>query len=251
MTTRNSIAELRGSSDFARTRWSMVAAVREGSEAQARRSLGELCRRYWVPVYAYVRRSGFGPEESVRLVQAFLSHLVAQLRVSEPRVSGGFRNFLHAELERFLASGRADQAAATRELPAIEPPWPLDEIEQRQLAEHAADTSPAVALQRGFALEVLAIALQRLRREAEQSGRDDLFEAVRPFLSRDPSPAEYAALAASMRSSPLAMVIAVKRLRQRFQELVDDELTETVSDAQSLQHERQTLLSLVIPNKEQ
>jgi hypothetical protein len=240
MTTQHSIAELRGSSDFARTRWSMVAAVREGGEAQARKSLGELCRRYWVPVYA----------ESVRLVQAFLSHLVTQLRVSQPRLSGGFRNFLHAELEGFLAAGAAQRADAEN-LAAIEPPWPLDEIEQRQLAEHGADTSPADALQRGFALEVLAIALQRLRREAERSGRQELFEAVRPFLSRDPTPAEYAALAAAMRSSSLAMIIAVKRLRQRFQELVDDELTQTVSDAQSLQQERQTLLSLVIPRKEQ
>jgi hypothetical protein len=249
--TQHSIAEMRGSSDFARTRWSMVAAVREGGEAQARRSLGELCRRYWVPVYAYVRRSGFPPEESVRLVQAFLSHLVTQLRVTQPRLSGGFRNFLHAELEGFLAAGGAQRTAAVENLDAIEPPWPLDEIEQRQLAEHAADTSPAVALQRGFALEVLAIALQRLRHEAERSGRQELFDAVRPFLSREPTPAEYAALATAMHSSSLAMVIAVKRLRQRFQELVDDELTQTVSDAQSLQHERQTLLSLVIPNKPQ
>jgi hypothetical protein len=101
-------------------------------------------------------------------------------------------------------------------------------------------------LQRAFALELLAIALERLRREARQSGRAELFDLVRPFLSREPSPDEYARLAAQMSSSPLASVIAVKRLRQRFQELIDDELAQTVGDPQSLENERHTLLTLVL-----
>jgi RNA polymerase sigma-70 factor (ECF subfamily) len=249
MNTHRSIAEPRAGSDFGRTRWSMVIAVREGSEADARRSLGELCRRYWVPVYAYVRRSSHAPEEAARIVQRFLSHLVARLRVGQPRDAGGFRNYLQAELEDFLARQERRDAPVDGGI-AMDPPWPLEEIERRQLAEHAADATPAEALQRGFALELLAIALHRLRKEAAQSGRDALFEAVRPYLSREPSQSEYAALAAGMKSSPLAMVVAVKRLRQRFQELVDEELAQTVGDAQSLKNERQTLLSLAGPPRQ-
>jgi RNA polymerase sigma-70 factor (ECF subfamily) len=245
MNTHQSIAGQHRASDFGRTRWSMVAAVREGTEGEARRSLGELCRRYWVPVYAYVRRSGYSAEEAVQLVQTFLNRLVARLRVSQPQLRGGFRDYMQAQLEEFLSGDpRSD---APEHFAGLEPPWPLAEIEQRQRAEHAPDATPAEALQRGFALELLAIALQRLRREAEQSGRDKLFEAVRPYLSREPSQADYLALAKRMSSSALAMVVAVKRLRGRFQELVDDELAQTVGNAESLQNERKTLLSLAAP----
>jgi len=246
MNSKHSIAQQRIDSDFGRTRWSMVAAVREGSEAEARRSLGDLCRRYWVPVYVYVRRAGHPPDEAVQLVQIFLARLVSSLRISEPRLSTGFREYLQAELEDFL---RGDPAAAApvERLPDMEPPWPLEEIERRQSNEHPPDASPAQAMQRGFAFELLAVALERLKHEAGQSGRDDLFEAVRPFLSREPTSADYAALAKRMQSSPLAMVIAVKRLRQRFQELIDEELAQTVGDIRSLETERQTLLSLAVP----
>ena len=246
MNSRHSIAQQRIDSDFGRTRWSMVAAVREGSEAQARRSLGDLCRRYWVPVYVYVRRAGYPPEDAGRLVQTFLARLVSQLRVSEPRLSTGFREYLQAELEVFLS---ADPAAIIPDetLPSMEPPWPLEDIERRQQNEHPPDASPAQAMQRGFAFELLAVALERLRHEAEQSGRDELFEAVRSFLSREPTSEDYSALAKRMNSSPLAMVIAVKRLRQRFQELIDEELAQTVGDIKSLETERQTLLSLAMP----
>jgi len=246
MNSQHSIAEQRIESDFGRTRWSMVAAVREGSEAQARRSLGDLCRRYWVPVYVYVRRAGHSPEDAAWLVQAFLGWLVARLRLSEPRLSTSFRDYLQTELEDFLAADPAS-IASIETLPGMEPPWSLEDIEQRQQNEHPPEATPAQAMQRGFAFELLAISLERLRREAEQSGRDDLFEAVRPFLSREAASADYVALARRTESSPLAMVIAVKRLRQRFQELIDEELAQTVGDVKSLENERQTLLSLALP----
>lgn len=246
MDSQHSIAVQRVDSDFGRTRWSMVAAVREGSEDQARRSLGDLCRRYWVPVYVYVRRAGHPPEDAARFVQAFLSQLVERLRLSEPRLATGFRQYLQSELEEFLGAD-ADSIAAMKTLPGMEPPWPLEEIERRQREEHPASATPAQAMQRGFALEFLAISLERLKREAEQSGRLALFAAVRPYLSREPESADYVALANRMQSSPLAMVIAVKRLRQRFQELIDEELAQTVGDFESLETERQTLLSLAMP----
>jgi hypothetical protein len=239
------IARHQAGVDFGRTRWSMVVAVREGDEAQARQSLRELCRRYWVPVYVYVRRSGHAPEDAIVLVRQFLTHLVSRLRAHHAGFNTGFRAYLQRQLEAFL--GALPQVLPGEDFDTgMEPPWPLEQIEQRQRDEHPADAGPAEALQRAFALELLAIALERLRREARQSGRAELFDLVRPFLSREPSPDEYARLAAQMSSSPLASVIAVKRLRQRFQELIDDELAQTVGDPQSLENERHTLLTLVL-----
>ncbi len=242
----NSAASLpRAGVDLGRTRWSMVAAVREGSEEQARRSLSELCQRYWVPVYTYIRRSGHSPEESVSLVQAFLSRLVTRLRAGQDGIKTGFRVFLQSQLEEFLASPSSRQSAE-ESAATMQPPWPLEQIEARQSREHKAGMSASEALQRAFALEMLAIALDRLRKEAEHSERSALFEAVRPYLSREPGPEDYAALAENMQSSPLAAVIAVKRLRQRFQELIDDEIAQTVGDG-AVDKERQTLFTLVMP----
>jgi hypothetical protein len=234
--------------DFGRTRWSMVAAVRAGSEGQARASLKALCRRYWVPVYVYMRRSGHSHQDAAVLVQQFLDRLVTQLRSHESGFEGGFRVYLQTQLEAFLARSPSPESAATSA--GMDPPWPLEQIEQRQQDEHPPGISPAQALQRAFALELLAIAFERLRREASQGGRAELFEIVRPYLSREPSTDEYATLAARMRSSPLASVIAVKRLRQRFQELIDEELAETVGDSQTLELERHTLLTLVLHRPE-
>ncbi|HMB72544.1 MAG TPA: hypothetical protein VKQ06_03160 [Gammaproteobacteria bacterium] len=235
--------------DFARTRWSMVAAVREGGEIDARDSLRALCRRYWVPVYAYVRRSGHPTDTANQLVQHFLSHLVHRLRIEQSDIASGFRAYLETQLEQFLGSDAARLATATDELPAeMEPPWPLDQIEQRLRITQSDATTPSQALHRAFALEMLASALERLRLEAEEGGRSELFDAVRPYLSREPTQEDYEALASTMASSQLAAIIAVKRLRQRFQELIDAELAQTVGNPRALESERHTLLSLVLPD---
>ncbi len=235
-----------GTADFGRTRWSVVVAVRSGSEVDARQSLSELCRRYWVPVYTWVRRCGHPPESAAALVQAFLSHLVHEIRAGDPAADGGFRVFLQRRLERFLASDWT-QLEPAAPLPELASPWPLEEIEQRQRREHISDLTPQQAFQRAFALELLAHGLEQLREEAGRSGRDAMFDAVRPFLTREPGPGEYAELAARLQSSPLATVIAVKRLRQRYQELIDAQLAQTVGGPEAFDAERSALLALLVP----
>lgn len=235
-----------GVADFGRTRWSVVVAVRSGSEADARESLAELCRRYWVPVYAYVRRSGHAPDSAAALVQAFLSLLVHEIRAGDPAADGGFRVFLQRRLESFLGGDRARlTGVATR--PELAPPWPLEEIEQRLQRNELAELSPTHAFQRAFALELLAHGLEQLRLEAGRHGRDAMFQAVRPFLTREPTPGEYAELTATLQCSPLATVIAVKRLRQRFQELIDAQLVQTVGGPEAFEAERSALLGLLVP----
>jgi len=234
--------------DFARTRWSMVAAVGEGGEIDARDSLRALCRRYWVPVYAYVRCCGHAPDRANVLVQHFLQHLLHQLRSETPDIALGFRVYLELQLETFLASDAANRASAEDRVSApVEPPWPLDRIEHRLNVVHSNELTPSQAMHRAFALEMLANALERLRAEADESGRGELFEAVRPFLGHEPTQEEYEGLAARMKSSKLAAIIAVKRLRQRFQELIDEELAQIVGNPRTLESEKHTLMTLVMP----
>jgi RNA polymerase sigma-70 factor (ECF subfamily) len=230
--------------DFGRTRWSVVAAVRDGGESDARRSLSELCRRYWVPVYAWVRRCGHPPQGAAALVQAFLSHVVHEIRDGNPEADAGFRVFLQRQLEQFLASDWT-QLHTSAPLAELAAPWPLEEIEQRQKREPLAQLSPHDAFQRAFAMELLAQAFEQLRDEAERGGRGAMFAAVRPYLTREPAAGEYAQLAQRLGSSPLATVVAVKRLRQRYQELVDEQLAQTVGNPAAFEAERAALLGLL------
>jgi len=225
----------RGADPFAITRWSLVAAA---SEAQ--QPLTELCIHYWFPVYAQVRRRGLAPESAQRLTQAFFETLVddrlGRLKSDPPP---RFRTWLQHELKQFL-DRTADQANGIG-TPALLPPLPVELLERR----FQADLDPGEAAEHGFnrrfALEVLGRAVNRLRREAQQAGRETMFARLGPYLVRDPSPEDYTALVAELQSQPLALVVALKRLRQRYRELVDDELAQTVRSADELEAERAAL----------
>jgi RNA polymerase sigma-70 factor (ECF subfamily) len=53
---------------FATTSWTQVLAAREAPSSESHQALEELCRAYWYPLYALVRRQGYGPEESRDLI---------------------------------------------------------------------------------------------------------------------------------------------------------------------------------------
>lgn len=233
-----------GVPDYGRTHWSVVVGVHSDNEQAAQRSLADLCRRYWVPVYAYVRRCGHPPESASALVQAFLGHTIREIRDTGPPQEPSFRVYLQRRLERFLAS---DWTELEMHAPSdeVSPPWPLDAIEKRQNAEPLRALNPAQAFQQAFALELLSQGLQDLRAEAGRSGRGAMFDVLHPYLTRDAGPGEYAMLARQLQTTPLAVVVAVKRLRQRFQELTDAHLAQTIGGPLAFDTERQTLLTLL------
>lgn len=223
--------------DFTRTRWSMVCRLQDERRPDAREALGELAVRYWYPVYAYVRRCGHSQEIAQDITQAFLQQVADDLRSNRVRTPGRFRDWLLARLNGFLA-GEWRELAEGGDVPGAPS---LQELEARNRNEHASDESPELAYRRSFALEVLARGLNRLRGEARQTGHLDMCEALEPFLTRDPPPGQYDELGRKLGIRPLALVIALKRLRQRFRELVREELADTVASADELLAEQQAL----------
>jgi RNA polymerase sigma-70 factor (ECF subfamily) len=227
----------RGAPAFAATRWSLVAAAADRAQA----SLAELCVRYWFPVYAYVRRSGHPPDAAQQVTLAFFHHLVTlRLAKVEQRTPGRFREFLLAEIDRFLAE-TWDGTPVARPAEGLASPLPTALLESRHQLESLGAGSATAAFQRGFALEVITRALDRLRREAAHAGRESMFEGLQPWLAMEPPAGEYEALAQRLDIRPLSLVIALKRLRQRFRELADEELVETVASGSDLEAERAAL----------
>lgn len=228
-----------GSERLTATRWSIVMQS-AGEPADARDALGELARRYWYPIYVYLRRCGHAPATASDLARRFLHQLVDEAgQERNPPSHVHYRSYLLARLCEFLAS---KQESTTPIGDAPEMPADLEERYQR---DHVDAPSPEQSYQRAFALQVLHRTLRRLRGEAGQTGHLSMFERLEPFLARDPVPGEYEAAAADLRSRPLTIVVALKRLRQRFRELAADELADTVATSDDLAAEQDALLAVL------
>lgn len=226
---------------FEQTHWSTVMRTDAGPAADMRAALAALCARFRYPVYAYLRRSGHGPATARHLARDFLGHVFAHGGgPGAAPVQGRFRQYLLSRLREFLAedhgAGLDAQSVAVLEGPDLEARF-IDECAEAPTAEHA--------YQRGFAAEVVARALAQLRDEALQSGRLDMFAALEPFLARDPTPAEGGELSRRLGMRPVVLAAALRRLRQRFRELADSDLAETVASADELAAE-QALLFLAL-----
>lgn len=220
---------------FAATRWSLVAGLKAGTN-ERQRCMAELCQAYAYPVYAYLRNSGRDPEAAQRLLHGFFATLLQEL--GEKALEGRFRSFLQDRLSAFLASP-SDRDERVADLPE------MADLEHRLMRERVFLAQPELAFQRGFAVEVVARALRRLKQEADANGRIALFEALQPYLAVEPATDQLERLSATLGRPPLTLVVALKRLRSRFRELVDDELAETVSNPEDQDAERRLLNSLL------
>lgn len=231
-------ASQRSHDRFANTRWSMVMQKASGDSPEASRALDELAQRYWYPVYAYVRRCGHAPAIAQDITRTFLQRLIAQFRGRpEQPPHGHFRKFLFSQLNAFLGGDWRDAIGEDASNALVAPA----DLEARNQRDNAEAHSPEQAYQRSFAFEVLARALRRLQSEARQTGHLEMFDALQPYLSRDPVPGEYEQIGKQVHTPPLALVLALKRLRQRFRELASQELADTVTTADELANEQAAL----------
>lgn len=81
-----------GDAQFTTTHWSVVLAAGQDSSPAAREALEQLCRTYWYPLYAYVRRRGYRPEDAQDFTQDFFAQLLRKRYPARAdRVKGKFR----------------------------------------------------------------------------------------------------------------------------------------------------------------
>ena len=227
---------------FATTHWSVIVAASQPGSAAQDEALAALCRTYWLPVYAYIRRRGHKPEDAQDLTQEFFARLLAKewLVGIEPRVSR-FRSFLLTAVARFLANEYDRAIAAKRGGGGLA--LNLEQAEFLCRDQWASPDSPERAYDRRWALAVLDQALIRLRQETAASGKGRQFERLSAFLSREAETGEYAAIGSELGISGGAVGVAVHRLRQRYRECVRDEIASTLSDPSLVDEEMRHLLA--------
>ena len=160
---------------FATTHWSVVLAAGHQESPQAAEALEKLCRSYWYPLYACVRRLDFGPEDAQDLTQEFFHQLLARDYVAraDPH-RGKFRTFLLTGLKRFLCDERDKARRLKRGGGQQVISFDAHSAEGRYLLEPVDQMTPERIFERSWATTLLEHAAARLRDEYVTSGRASL-----------------------------------------------------------------------------
>jgi RNA polymerase sigma-70 factor (ECF subfamily) len=236
---------------FHTTRWSTIRAAGAEDSAEARAARELLCRAYWYPLYAYLRRRGESADDAADLVQGFFAAFLERGGLARVEEEGGrFRHYLlaalrhHASHEREKA-GALKRGGGARHVP-LDPGggaglFDADDAEARYAREPATDETPERLYERRFATALLATALAGLREEERERGRGELFERLEPFLQGDPPEGGYAALAAELGQTAGALKVAAHRLRQRWRRRLVEEVAAVVERPQDVEEELRAL----------
>src|SRR5215472_16586350 len=231
--------------EFNTTHWSVVLAAR-GESADAQVALEKLCRVYWYPLYAFVRRKGHNPQDTEDLIQGFFARLLQRKDLETvQRERGRLRSYLLVSLKHFVLNeqlrARAQKRGGGRPLIS------LDEVEaEKKFGQEPVDKStPEKLFERRWALAILEKVLERLRQEHEATGRLRLFESLRSYLSDEPAEQSQAQIGAQLGLSTGAVKQAVRRLRQRYRELLHEEVANTVATAADIDDEVRHLVAVL------
>ena len=219
---------------FHTTRWTLVRQAAGGADAAAAQALSSLCEAYWYPVYAFIRRSGKAAHDAEDLTQGFFARVLEKeiFAAADPG-KGKLRNFLLTCLRRFLASEH-HRAMAQKRGAAVVVSFSSDWAEQAYATEPVDDLTPDRLFQRRWALTVLEFSLQLLREEFAADGKSALFDTLRPFLGFGPDPEKrYEEIAAASGTPIGTLKTQVFRLRQRWRELLFEQVAVTLDEPTS------------------
>lgn len=232
---------------FATTHWSVViAATDQGSTPAAAAALEQLCRTYWYPIYAYVRRQGRSPEDAQDLTQDFFARLLARgfLRGAAPE-RGKFRSFLLTSLRHFLVDQHRHADAVKRgggyRLISLD----AGQGEERFRLEPQHELTAEKLYEREWAMALLDRARLRLIEEYSAAGKADLYERLRSFPLTEKSDCSFQEAAAELGMTVSALKSVVHRLRARYRQLVREEVAHTVADQAELNEEARHLIAVI------
>ncbi len=238
-----SVTSERPAPGFPATRWSVVIGAREEEPGESNAALEDLCRTYWLPLYAAVRRMGHDPEDAQDLTQEFFARLLDKHWLdAAAREKGRFRTFLMVALKRFLVNEwhrgqAAKRGSGSRSLK-------LD----TQLAERLYDGSgshsltPEQLFDKRWALTLIETTLARIEREYRDAGRGTEFAILKPCLTAERGGIDYNSLATRLGVSEGAARVAVHRIRKRYRSLFREEISRTVRDEAEVEEEMCALM---------
>jgi RNA polymerase sigma-70 factor (ECF subfamily) len=224
----------------------MVLAAREGGDKRAERALDELCRAYWFPLYVYVRRRGFSPEDAEDLTQGYFTTLIEKGYLAQAdRERGKLRSFLLTTLKHYLTDDWARINTVKRGRGQVTFSIDAAEAEDRYKMEPADDGSPDRIFDQRWALTLLDNVLAALRADYVRAGQEQIFDALKQFLAWNSGGEAYREIAAGLAMKENAVRVAIFRMRRRYGELLREQVADTVTSEAEVPSELEHLLTLV------
>jgi RNA polymerase sigma factor (sigma-70 family) len=231
---------------FTTTRWSVVLLAGQEVSPESAAALEKLCRTYWQPVCAFARRKGWSEEDAKDLTQQFFVRLLERNDFSgvDPR-KGKFRTFLLTAFTHFLTNEfdrvNALKRGGGRTIIS------LDQFSPDQLGgvPPAEEFSPGTIYDLRWAQTIVQTALEQLKEEMSKADKASQFAGLKRFLTANAAPGEYAQTAEQLGVETSSVPVLVHRLRQRYRELVRDEVAQTVSSPVELEEEMRYLLAVL------
>ena len=233
-----------GTSRFATTHWSVVLAAGSPESSHYQEALETLCQAYWFPIYAYLRRQGFGAHDAEDQTQGFFTHMIEKhdLCRADPN-RGRFRSFLLSMLKHFAADqwdwSQAQKRGGGKKVFSFD----FADAEARYKLEPSRQLSPDRLFEKSWALTVLDRTMARLKAETIGSNRQKLFEQLKAHLAGQTHTIPYRDLAAKLDMTEGSVKVAVHRLRKRYRELLWEQIAQTVSSPEEVESEIRALFA--------
>ena len=227
---------------FATTHWTVVLAAGRRHTPQSDAALDELCRTYWFPLYAYVRRRGHAKADAEDLTQAFFARLLEKNFLANlAGEKGKFRAFLLAALKHFLInewkkSQRVKRGGGEKNLSLD-----CQTADTKFQVAATSEPSPDKAFDREWALALLAKVIERLQNECAADGKARLFEQLKVFLTAGNAETAQRETAKALGLEEGAVRVAIHRLRKRYRVLLREEITQTLADPAQVDEEMRAL----------
>jgi RNA polymerase sigma factor (sigma-70 family) len=218
-----------------------------GGALDSEEAFGQLYSDYWGPLYGFLRRRGFSPEESEDITQSFFIRLLEKQALKNLEREGGrFRSFLLGSMRNFLAN-EWDYHHAQKRGGGVKP-LALDAADEegRYLAlELPASATPESLFERQWVMTLLDRVVERLREQQPSADRQAFFEDLRPHLQSDRIGLSYAQIAEKHGITEGAVKVAVHRLRQRYGMILREEIARTVSTEVEVEEELRHLIRVI------
>jgi len=222
-----------------------VLTAGRSDTTRAHDALASLCQTYWYPLYTYVRRRRYSPEDAQDLTQGFFAQLLEHKAVATVnRDKGRFRSFLLASMNHFL-SDEWDKARAQKRGAGKVISLDTQSAESWLSQQPSESLTPEKAFELRWAITLLEQVYRRLEEEHRQQGKAALFDALRTTLAGPGNSAPYAELGERLEMNEGAVKVAVHRLRQRYRALLRETIAETVASQEEVDEELRYLLRTV------
>jgi len=242
---------------FSTTRWSVVLACADSAvgEEKVRKALGDLCRTYWRPIFAFICRRGYSVPDAQDLTQDFLLMVIEGdlLKRADPS-RGRFRSLLLKAVQNLLTDNTIRKRARKRggDVKFVSwDEWMAEAPSKLAITAQEAKTWPAEKIfDVRWAATAVEHALRRLGEECEARGRRRVFDVLSDCLAAVREDVSYQKLSKNLGVPETSVKRLVHKLRQRYRALLREEVAQTVEKPEDVDEELRYLCAVLAAGAE-